>query len=119
MMEAILSDLRMVGMAMLLLLGSWTANAVLGMYHNMAVKLEGFDKKKLVTGLLKALAVALGTGLASVVISALPHFLTQYGIVIGDAALDTFSVVVVSGLFATAITKYLKECIAKITEILK
>ena len=119
MMEAILSDLRMVGIAMLLLMGAWTANMLLSMYSNMALKLEGFDKKKFAMGLLKAVAVALGTGLASVVISALPLFLTENGIVVDDTTLDALSIVVVTGLFAAAITKYLKQCIQKLTEILK
>lgn len=119
MTEAILHDLQMVGTAMLLLMGAWTANMILGMYNNMAVKMEGFDKKKLLTGLVKALAIGVGTGLASVVISALPIFLNEFGITISDSATDAFSVIAIAGLYAMAITKYIKQCVDKITKILK
>lgn len=119
MMNTILHDLKMVGMAMLLLFASWLANTILGMYGSIKVDKNMFDKNKFTTGLLKFLAIGFGTGLASVVISALPIFLNEFGITISDAATDAFSVITIAGLYAMAITKYIKQCVDKITKILK
>lgn len=119
MTDAILHDLKMVGMAMLLLLASWLANTILGMYGSIKVDKDSFDKNKFTTGLLKFMAIGVGTGLASVVISALPIFLNEFGITISNSATDAFSVITIAGLYAVAITKYIKQCVDKITKILK
>lgn len=119
MLEAILHDLKMVGMAMLLLAVSWAANSILGMYDSIKINNDSFDRDKFVTGGLKFLAVGFGTGLASVVISALPMFLDEFGIGISETATDTFSVITIAGLYSVAITKYMKQCIEKLTKILK
>ena len=119
MFDTFVGDMKMIGCAMLLLLGAWLANAALGLFYNTTFKQEQFDKKKLLLGLWKVGAVAIGTALASVVISLFPPFLTEYGISIQSEAMETFRVVVVAGLYAVAIVKYLKECISKLADILK
>lgn len=119
MFSTFINDMQMIGCAMMLLLGAWLANAVLGLFYNTTVREEQFDKKKLLNGLWRLGTVAVGTALASAVISLFPAYLTEYGISVQDDALNTFRVIVIAGLYAVAIIKYLKECINKLTDILK
>lgn len=119
MLEMIIYNLQMIGCAMLLLAGAWLANMILGLFYNTVISTEHFDKKKLVAGIMKLTAVCIGTALASVVITLFPVYLTKYGIGIQDEAIETFSVIVIAGIYAVAIIKYLKECIGKLTDILK
>ena len=119
MSELILYNLQMVGYAILLLLGAWLANTILGMYFNVKVSSEAFDKKRLLKGVLKLFSVCIGTALVSIVITLFPEYLNTYGIGIGEENIETFSIIVIAGLYAVSIVKYIKECIGKLTEILK
>ena len=117
--DTILYDLEMTGCAMVLLAGAWLANMILGLYYNTTVSGETFDSKKLLSGALKLLTVAFGTALISVVVSVFPVYLTKYGIEIQEDAISTFSVIVIATIYAASIIKYIKECISKLTDILK
>lgn len=119
MVETVIYDLKMIGCAILLLLVAWTANAILGTFYNIAIWKDSFDKKKLLSGVVKLLSVCAGTALVSIVISLLPVFLSTYGIQIQAEAMEAFSVIAIAGLYALTIVKYLKECVKKLTDILK
>ena len=119
MLEMVIHNLQMIGFAMALLATAWTANMVLGLYYSTVITCEGFDKKRLVTGILKLLAVCVGTALSCIVITLFPEFLSMYGIQLAEEAIDTFSVVVIATAYAVAIAKYIKEFMAKLLDILK
>lgn len=119
MFETILYNLEMIGCAMLLLAGAWLANTVVGVYYNTALNAESFDKKKLLHGAIKLLAVCLGSAIGCIVVTLLPMYLTAFGVEIPGEAADMFSVLAVAAIYAVAIVKYLKEWLAKLTEILK
>lgn len=116
--EILLSNLTNVGFAVLLFIISYIANISLSLFYNVKINNEGFDKTKLITGLIKMFSVALGVALLAITITLLPIFLNHIGINIQEGFIESFSIITIISLFVNSIYKYIKEAYETLNNIL-
>lgn len=118
MLELILKNLQTISIAMGLFVGAVLANTCLGLYNNIIILLQPFDKKKLINTVLKTTCVAVGIILLVVVVTVLPVFCDTVGFTIPDQYIEVFSgLTVISGALIPT-CKYIKDAYDKLTAIL-
>ena len=118
MIELIISNLEKVGLGVLLFLGAYASNMLLGAWRS--VKIEGFEFEwgKIASSLAKFIVLGVGIGLMSIIVSILPFYMTYVGIDIGEETMQIFDSIVIISAFTTAAIKYVKDAYTKLKDIL-
>lgn len=118
MLDTILHNLENAGWAMLIFLCAYMSNMSFGLYYNIKVLLQPFDKEKLINSGLKIASVVIGLVLLVVGITALPAFASHVGWEIPEEYSKVFSDLAVIGVCLVVSCKYFAEAITKFTAIL-
>lgn len=118
MLDTILHNLENAGWAMLIFLCAYMSNMSFGLYYNIKVLLQPFDKEKLINSGLKIASVVIGLVLLVVGITALPAFASYVGWKIPEEYSKVFSDLAVIGVCLVVSCKYFAEAISKFTAIL-
>ena len=114
----VLLNLEKVGIGVVLFLGAYLANILLGAWSNVKIEGYDFDWKLIGNSLIKFIVVGMGIGFLSVVISVIPAYATYIGIEIGAETMETIDGFVVIGSFLTATIRYAADAIGKLKNIL-
>ena len=114
----VLLNLEKVGFGVAIFLGAYLSNICLGIWRN--VKIEGyeFDWKLIGQSVLKFIVLGLGISLMSIVVSALPEYMTYIGVDIADETMQVMDGIVIVTAFVTAACKYVKDAFQKLKDIL-
>lgn len=118
MLECLMKNLQLIGILILMYVGSLGANVLLGMYKNINTLKEAFSKEKLLTGLARGGIVLVGSLIITVIISLLPDVLKALGVETEANLLDGVSIVAIAGVMASMVVRYLKDAISKFYSIL-
>lgn len=118
MFDLLLHNLQFIGFLLAMYIFAWGANTILGIFRSVASVKEAFSWQKLGNGAAKAGIIALATVLLTAVVSLLPSALEAGGITVESTVLDGISVAAIATLFITAIVRYAKDAIIKLTSIL-
>ncbi len=119
MWESLLSNLELIGVLIAMLAGTNAANILFGMYGNIELKNEAFDWKKLLHGLKKFGAVAVGTACLVVVFALLPGVLELWKVDIDTEVIEGISAAVIVLIYVTAIASCGADAALKLKDILK
>lgn len=111
-------NFKLIGLMMGLYLISYIINTLLGVYHNINVLKEMFDKNKLIEGGIKAGIILITSLLLTLSVSILPLAINELGIEVSQETLNGISITTICVVMVTAILKYLKDALKKFYEIL-
>jgi len=109
MMDLITMNLMKVFLGVGCFVIAWLSNFCVSMYYNIGANQEAFDKKKLFKGILKLIAIALGTALLTIGITTFIEYLEYAGLVVPES-LDGVNIITIVGIYAGATGYYLKDC---------
>ena len=118
MLSCLLENLQLIGVLILMYVGSLGANILLGLYNNINNLKENFSKEKLLNGIIRGGIVLVGSLVITVIISLLPDVLKALGIQTEANLLDGVSIVAIAGVLASMIVRYLKDAVSKFYSIL-
>lgn len=118
MLSCLLENLQLIGVLILMYVGSLGANTLLGLYNNINNLKENFSKEKLLNGIIRGGIVLIGSLVITVIISLLPDVLKALGVQTEANLLDGVSIVAIAGVLASMIVRYLKDAVSKFYSIL-
>lgn len=118
MFNVLLNNLLLIGILVLMYLGSLGINTLLGIYHNLSSLKETFSVNKLTTGLIRGGIVLVGALIITVIISLLPEVLSLFGVSAETGLFENLSVVGMGAVMASTIARYLQDAIKKLYVIL-
>lgn len=118
MLDTILHNLENAGWAMLIFLCAYVSNMAFGIYYNIKILQEGFDKQKILNSVYKVLSVGIGLVLLVVAVTGLPAFANYVGWTIPAEYTDVFDDLAVIGVCLVVSCKYIFEAIGKFRAIL-
>ena len=118
-MQTVLTNLTDVGVGILLFVMAYVSNMALGLYYNIKVLNQPFDKNKLIDSALKIAAFGIGTGLLCVCVTTIPAFATHVGFAIPEEYSTVFQDLAILSVFIISSCKYLLEAYNKFAKILK
>lgn len=118
MLSCLLDNLQLIGVLILMYVGSLGANTLLGLYNNINNLKENFSKEKLLNGIIRGGIVLVGSLVITVIISLLPDVLKALGVQTEANLLDGVSIVAIAGVLASMIVRYLKDAVSKFYSIL-
>ena len=118
MFSMLLSNLLLIGILVLMYLGSLALNTLFGTYHNISNLKENFSKDKLITGLIRGAIVLIGALGITVLISLLPEILVAFGIAAEAALIEGISTAAIAGVMGSTILHYLGDALKKFYTIL-
>ena len=118
MFEVLLQNLQLIGILVLIYLGSLGINTILGIYYNLKTVKEVFSKEKLLAGLTRGGIILLGGIVITVIISLLPVVLKNFCITADNQLFENISIVSMVGILVSTIIRYLKEALEKFYSIL-
>lgn len=116
--ELLLSNLMITGLAMLFLVGGWLANFSLSLYYNIQLLKEPFDWNRIKDGVLKLLAVLIGTTMLVMVITYIPVFIQYIGLAIPDEYILLFNVIAIVAVIFEAVYLYVGQAYEKFNNII-
>ena len=117
MISTILENLTLIGIAMGLFVGSVAANTLLGLYNNIKILLQPFDKQRLIDTGLKTGCLVVSIILMVLVVTVMPVFCDEVGFPIPDEYIDVFSNLTIIGAAVIPSCKYLKDAYDKLCNI--
>lgn len=117
MLSIIIENLELVGIAMGLFVGSVTANTLLGLYNNIKILMQPFDKQRLIDTGLKTGCLVVSIILMVLVVTVMPVFCNNVGFPIPDEYIDVFSNLTIIGAAVIPSCKYLKDAYDKLCNI--
>lgn len=117
MISTILENLTLIGIAMGLFVGSIAANTLLGLYNNIKILLQPFDKQRLIDTGLKTGCLVVSIILMVLVVTVMPVFCDEVGFPIPDEYIDVFSNLTIIGAAVIPSCKYLKDAYDKLCNI--
>lgn len=117
MLSIILENLKLVGIAMGLFVGSVAANTLLGLYNNIKILMQPFEKQRLIDTALKTGCLVLSITLMVLVVTVMPVFCDNVGFPIPDEYIDVFSNLTIIGAAVIPSCKYLKDAYDKLCNI--
>ena len=117
MLSIILENLKLVGIAMGLFVGSVAANTLLGLYNNLKILMQPFEKQRLIDTALKTGCLVLSITLMVLVVTVMPVFCDNVGFPIPDEYIDVFSNLTIIGAAVIPSCKYLKDAYDKLCNI--
>ena len=118
MFEVLLQNLQLIGILVLIYLGSLGINTILGIYYNLKTVKEVFSKEKLLAGLTRGGIILLGGIVITVIVSLLPVVLKNFGITADNQLFENISIVSMASILVSTIIRYLKEALEKFYSIL-
>ena len=118
MFSMLLSNLLLIGILVLMYLGSLALNTLFGTYHSISNLKENFSKDKLITGLIRGAIVLVGALGITVLISLLPEILVAFGIAAEVALIEGISTAAIAGVMGSTILRYLGDALKKFYTIL-
>lgn len=118
MFEMLLGNLMLIGILVLMYLGSLALNTLLGTYHSISNLKETFAKEKLISGLIRGGIVLLGSLGITVLISLLPEILAAFGIAAEATLIEGISIAAIAGVMGSTILRYLGDALKKFYTIL-
>ena len=117
MLSIVLENLKLVGIAMGLFVGSVAANTLLGLYNNIKILMQPFEKQRLIDTALKTGCLVLSIILMVLVVTVMPVFCDNVGFPIPDEYIDVFSNLTIIGAAVIPSCKYLKDAYDKLCNI--
>ena len=118
MFSTLIENFKLIGILMVMYLGSFGVNVLLGLYSNIAEAKQSFSKEKFLQGLLRGLIVGIGCFVVTAIISLLPNLVSAIGISVEDGALEGISITAMSGVILSLIFRYIKDALTKFYTIL-
>lgn len=118
MFSTLVENFKLIGILMIMYLGSFGVNVLLGLYSNIAEAKQSFSKEKFLQGLLRGLIVGIGCFVVTAIISLLPNLVSAIGITVEDGALEGISITAMSGVILSLIFRYIKDALTKFYTIL-
>lgn len=118
MVETILHNLENAGWAMLIFVCAYVSNMAFGLYYNIKILSEPFDKKKILNSVYKIVAVCIGLVLLVIGVTAIPAFANYVGFTIPEEYAKVFDDLAIIGVCLVVSCKYIAEAISKFTSIL-
>lgn len=117
MLSIILENLKLVGIAMGLFVGSVAANTLLGLYNNIKILMQPFEKQRLIDTALKTGCLVVSITLMVLVVTVMPVFCNNVGFPIPEEYIDVFSNLTIIGAAVIPSCKYLKDAYDKLCNI--
>ena len=117
MLSIILENLKLVGIAMGLFVGSVAANTLLGLYNNIKILMQPFEKQRLIDTALKTSCLVASITLMVLVVTVMPVFCDNVGFPIPEEYIDVFSNLTIIGAAVIPSCKYLKDAYDKLCNI--
>lgn len=117
MLSIILENLKLVGIAMGLFVGSVAANTLLGLYNNIKILMQPFEKQRLIDTALKTGCLVASIILMVLVVTVMPVFCDNVGFPIPEEYIDVFSNLTIIGAAVIPSCKYLKDAYDKLCNI--
>ena len=117
MLSIILENLKLVGIAMGLFVGSVAANTLLGLYNNIKILMQPFEKQRLIDTALKTGCLVVSITLMVLVVTVMPVFCDNVGFPIPEEYVDVFSNLTIIGAAVIPSCKYLKDAYDKLCNI--
>ena len=117
MLSIILENLKLVGIAMGLFVGSVAANTLLGLYNNIKILMQPFEKRRLIDTALKTGCLVASITLMVLVVTVMPVFCDNVGFPIPEEYIDVFSNLTIIGAAVIPSCKYLKDAYDKLCNI--
>ena len=118
MLATILDNLKLVSIAMAIFAGSVAANTLLGLYNNIRILFQPFDKKRLIDTALKTGVLVISIPLLVCVITTMPEFCNHVGMEISAEYVDSFSDLAIISAAIIPSWRYVKDAYAKLCNIL-
>lgn len=117
MLSIIIENLELVGIAMGLFVGSVAANTLLGLYNNIKILMQPFEKQRLIDTALKTGCLVASIILMVLVVTVMPVFCDNVGFPIPEEYIDVFSNLTIIGAAVIPSCKYLKDAYDKLCNI--
>lgn len=117
MLSIIIKNLELVGIAMGLFVGSVAANTLLGLYNNIKILMQPFEKQRLIDTALKTGCLVASITLMVLVVTVMPVFCDNVGFPIPEEYIDVFSNLTIIGAAVIPSCKYLKDAYDKLCNI--
>ena len=117
MLSIIIENLELVGIAMGLFVGSVAANTLLGLYNNIKILMQPFEKQRLIDTALKTGCLVVSITLMVLVVTVMPVFCDNVGFPIPEEYIDVFSNLTIIGAAVIPSCKYLKDAYDKLCNI--
>lgn len=117
MLSIIIENLELVGIAMGLFVGSVAANTLLGLYNNIKILMQPFEKQRLIDTALKTGCLVASITLMILVVTVMPVFCDNVGFPIPEEYIDVFSNLTIIGAAVIPSCKYLKDAYDKLCNI--
>ena len=117
MLSIIIENLELVGIAMGLFVGSVAANTLLGLYNNIKILMQPFEKQRLIDTALKTGCLVVSITLMVLVVTVMPVFCDSVGFPIPEEYIDVFSNLTIIGAAVIPSCKYLKDAYNKLCNI--
>ena len=117
MLSIIIENLELVGIAMGLFVGSVAANTLLGLYNNIKILMQPFEKQRLIDTALKTGCLVISITLMVLVVTVMPVFCDNVGFPIPEEYIDVFSNLTIIGAAVIPSCKYLKDAYDKLCNI--
>ena len=117
MLSIIIENLELVGIAMGLFVGSVAANTLLGLYNNIKILMQPFEKQRLIDTALKTGCLVASITLMVLVVTVMPVFCNNVGFPIPEEYIDVFSNLTIIGAAVIPSCKYLKDAYDKLCNI--
>ena len=117
MLSIIIENLELVGIAMGLFVGSVAANTLLGLYNNIKILMQPFEKRRLIDTALKTGCLVASITLMVLVVTVMPVFCDNVGFPIPEEYIDVFSNLTIIGAAVIPSCKYLKDAYDKLCNI--
>ena len=117
MLSIIIENLELVGIAMGLFVGSVAANTLLGLYNNIKILMQPFEKQRLIDTALKTGCLVVSITLMVLVVTVMPVFCDNVGFPIPEEYIYVFSNLTIIGAAVIPSCKYLKDAYDKLCNI--
>ena len=117
MLSIIIENLELVGIAMGLFVGSVASNTLLGLYNNIKILMQPFEKQRLIDTALKTGCLVASITLMVLVVTVMPVFCDNVGFPIPEEYIDVFSNLTIIGAAVIPSCKYLKDAYDKLCNI--
>lgn len=117
MISVILENLKLIGIAMGLFVGSVAANTLLGLYNNIKILMQPFNKERLINTGLKTACLVASIVLMVLVVTVMPVFCNSVGFPIPEEYVDVFSNLTIISAAIVPSCKYLKDAYDKLCNI--
>ena len=117
MLSIIIENLELVGIAMGLFVGSVAANTLLGLYNNIKILMQPFEKQRLIDTALKTGCLVASITLMVLVVTVMPVFCNNVGFPVPEEYIDVFSNLTIIGAAVIPSCKYLKDAYDKLCNI--